>query len=139
MSSSSVISLEELEPFCVEFLSSLRIPIVIGLIGELGAGKTTFVRNLVTAANVTDPVSSPTYVLQHLYKGEELTIEHWDLYRCTEFPEELVEPPPKNTIRLIEWANKFDLQELGCRQVIHFSYIQDDPTSDRRKLVLEEL
>ena len=80
----------------------------IGLIGTLGAGKTTFSRYLVGALGSPIPVSSPTYVLSHEYTTPSgLTIEHWDLYRLTQLPEELYEPPSDKTVRVIEWCDKF--------------------------------
>lgn len=66
----------------------------IGLSGELGAGKTEFVRGLMRALGSDTDVASPTYVLEHVYapdinlpeKSElnntsEKTVHHWDLYR----------------------------------------------------------
>lgn len=86
---------------------------VIGLCGELGAGKTTFTRALVAALGSVDQVSSPTYVLEHQYRADKgVQIEHWDLYRIGQLPEELLEPPNGNSIRVIEWADRFT-EELG--------------------------
>ena len=79
----------------------------IGLTGELGAGKTTFVRYFCSVLGVRDAVSSPTYVLEHEYRTpQDLLIEHWDLYRLSERPEELFEAPRANTIRIIEWIDR---------------------------------
>ena len=86
--------------------------ISVGLSGPLGAGKTTFTRFIVQALKLKDPVSSPSYVLQHIYSDDRLTVEHWDLYRLDKLPIELVEPPNIKTIRIIEWPEKCpDLQD----------------------------
>jgi tRNA threonylcarbamoyladenosine biosynthesis protein TsaE len=92
---------------------TLRGGETIGLVGELGAGKTTFTRYLVAALGFHLDVSSPSYVLSHEYaeRGMPYKVEHWDLYRVSALPEELAEPPSPKTIRLIEWADKFP--ELG--------------------------
>ena len=82
----------------------------VGLTGPLGAGKTTAVRYFAAALGMQDPVSSPTYVLSHEYRLGTLTLEHWDLYRLQQFPEELFEPPGAGTIRVIEWIDKFPEQ-----------------------------
>ena len=81
----------------------------VGLVGQLGAGKTTLVRYLVPALGLAAAVSSPSYVLCHEYSGpgSQLRVEHWDLYRLAHLPEELHEPPDAKTVRCIEWADKF--------------------------------
>ncbi len=48
--------------------------------GELGSGKTTFVRGACRALGVTAPVTSPTYTIGHRYEGEP-DVSHLDLYR----------------------------------------------------------
>lgn len=91
------------------------------LSGELGAGKTTFTRYFVEALKISTPVSSPTYVLQHEYKSQDgRTIEHWDLYRVSEVPMELQEPTDKNTLRIVEWGDKFPEFENHCEIKIRF-------------------
>ncbi len=78
---------------------------VIGLSGPLGAGKTTFVRYFVAAlGGQSDQVASPSYTLEYQYAiGTQFTVEHWDLYRVAELPDELYEQPNESTLRLIEW------------------------------------
>ena len=53
---------------------------VVTVAGELGAGKTTFVRGAARALGVTDPVTSPTYTIGHRHDGR-VTVSHLDLYR----------------------------------------------------------
>ena len=55
---------------------------VVTVSGELGAGKTTFVRGACRALGVTAPVTSPTYTIGHRYEGEP-DVSHLDLYRFT--------------------------------------------------------
>ena len=55
---------------------------VVTVSGELGAGKTTFVRGACRALGVTAPVTSPTYTVGHRYKGDP-DVSHLDLYRFT--------------------------------------------------------
>lgn len=82
-------------------------PLTIAFSGDLGAGKTTFIRYLCEALGSTVPVTSPTYVLSYEYLTcSGLLIEHWDLYRVFDLVPELLEPPASNTIRLIEWAER---------------------------------
>ena len=96
----------------------------VSLIGGLGAGKTTFTRALVHALGGGDDVTSPTYVLEHEYPiPDKYTVRHWDLYRLGGVPLELLEPPTKSEIRLIEWADKFpELLEVSDL-VLRFSTV----------------
>ena len=55
---------------------------VVTVAGELGSGKTTFVRGACRALGVTAPVTSPTFTIGHRYEGR-VTISHLDLYRFT--------------------------------------------------------
>ena len=80
----------------------------VGLIGQLGAGKTFLARHLICAMGGMVDAVSPSYVLCMEYplpRGR--VIEHWDLYRVKALPEDLIEPPATGCIRLIEWADKF--------------------------------
>lgn len=56
--------------------------------GELGAGKTAFVRGLGAAMGVTDIVNSPTFNLLHIHRGRDAVLLHYDLYRLRS-PQEL--------------------------------------------------
>ncbi len=85
----------------------------IALVGELGAGKTTFVAGLVEALG-GDAVHSPTFSLVHEYRGGNLTVWHVDLYRierAAELPElgldDLIGSP--RGIVVVEWADKFSV------------------------------
>jgi tRNA threonylcarbamoyladenosine biosynthesis protein TsaE len=53
---------------------------VVTVAGELGAGKTTFVRGACRALGVSSPVTSPTFTIGHRYEGD-VVISHLDLYR----------------------------------------------------------
>ena len=100
-------SLEETQEFAAKVAKVLNPGETLGLVGELGAGKTTFVRFLSAALKSSTPVSSPTFVLAHEYESAGgIKIEHWDLYRLGAVPEELEEAPDNQTIRLVEWPDK---------------------------------
>jgi len=65
-----------------ELATTLRAGSVVLLSGNLGAGKTAFVRGLAAGLGIDpDEVSSPTFTLIHEYRGGRLTLYHVDLYR----------------------------------------------------------
>jgi len=73
--------------------------------GELGSGKTTFVRGACRALGVTAPVTSPTYTIGHRYEGEP-DVTHLDLYRfsgvsAAEWGD--LEPYFDDAIAFVEW------------------------------------
>src|SRR4051812_14822391 len=71
-------SAAETEALGAELARELRPGDVVLVSGELGAGKTTFVRGALRALGVTGPITSPTFVVGHLYDGP---YAHLDLYR----------------------------------------------------------
>ena len=90
--------------------ATLRAGDVIALSGELGAGKTTFVRALVAALHGTDDaVSSPTFVFRHRYPGNP-PVEHLDLYRIDDPVEaaelDLDDAFSPHAITVVEWAER---------------------------------
>lgn len=89
--------------------------VVVGLSGELGAGKTTFTQAFAKAIGVTEPVVSPTFILERVYrlpkKSPFARFVHIDAYRLEGARElldigwEALVSDPKNLI-MIEWADK---------------------------------
>jgi tRNA threonylcarbamoyladenosine biosynthesis protein TsaE len=71
---------EETEATGAELAARLRPGDVVLVTGELGSGKTTFVRGACRALGVTDPVTSPTFTIGHIYEGS-VEVAHLDLYR----------------------------------------------------------
>jgi tRNA threonylcarbamoyladenosine biosynthesis protein TsaE len=79
---------------------------VVTVSGELGAGKTTFVRGACRALGVHGAVTSPTYTIGHRYSGEGVEVAHLDLYRFQGVsPAEWgdLEPYFEGTIAFVEW------------------------------------
>jgi tRNA threonylcarbamoyladenosine biosynthesis protein TsaE len=74
--------------------------------GELGSGKTTFVRGACAALGVRENVTSPTYTIGHRYHGSGVEVSHLDLYRfegvsAAEWGD--LEPYFEDTIVFVEW------------------------------------
>jgi tRNA threonylcarbamoyladenosine biosynthesis protein TsaE len=81
---------------------------LILLVGELGAGKTTFVQGFGAALGVTEPITSPTFTLAREYRGR-LALHHLDVYRIEQLGEVLDLALPElldsGAVTLIEWAD----------------------------------
>jgi tRNA threonylcarbamoyladenosine biosynthesis protein TsaE len=93
-----------------QLASRLRPGDVVLVSGELGAGKTTFVRGALRALGVTGPVTSPTFVVGHAYEGRGGPLAHLDLYRLAGMGDEdpgLLEPFfAPGTIAFVEWPER---------------------------------
>lgn len=76
-------SAAETEAVGIRLACALGGGMLITLTGELGAGKTVLIRGLACGLNMPPGVvvTSPTYVLQHIYRGGRLTLYHLDVYR----------------------------------------------------------
>jgi tRNA threonylcarbamoyladenosine biosynthesis protein TsaE len=76
---------EDTEAIAAALAAQLVQGDVVTIAGELGAGKTTFVRGACRALGVTDPVTSPTFTIGHRYAAGERVVAHLDLYRFQGF------------------------------------------------------
>jgi tRNA threonylcarbamoyladenosine biosynthesis protein TsaE len=87
---------------------TLRPGAIVYLEGELGAGKTAFVRGAARALGADDQVTSPTFTVAHLYEGARGRVAHLDLYRATSFGDEDLadlEPYFEDVLAtFVEWA-----------------------------------
>lgn len=110
------VTLEQIPELAKNIASIIQGGEVFGLIGNLGSGKTTFVKALGKELGVKSNISSPTFVLHNTYKGilpdqSPITIHHIDTYRFNT-PEEFLLLDPNEwlgnpkTITLIEWADQ---------------------------------
>lgn len=83
----------------------LRPGDVVTVAGELGAGKTTFIRGACRALGVTRPVTSPTFTIGSRYEGS-VPVSHLDLYRFQEVTAadwSALEPYLEGAVAFVEW------------------------------------
>ena len=118
-------SAKETEALAARIGASLSRQTLVTLSGELGAGKTVFVRGLARGLGVpvATPVTSPTYVLLHHYPGGRLMLYHIDAYRigggADEFEasglnECLADP---NGVVCLEWPEKLAGQKWPANRI----------------------
>ena len=104
-----------------EMAATLRAGDVLLLSGDLGAGKTAFVRGLAEGLGIDpDIVSSPTFTLIHEYRGGRLTLYHADLYRLERAATEdlgLEEFGVADGVLAIEWPDRLSHAIDGARAV----------------------
>jgi len=100
---------EDTENIAAELATQLQAPASIYLEGQLGAGKTTFVKGFLKGCGFEGLVKSPTFTLVETYPINEIVVLHADLYRIKDSQEleamgfrDYFNP---NTIALIEWAS----------------------------------
>jgi tRNA threonylcarbamoyladenosine biosynthesis protein TsaE len=102
-------STEATEKFAEDFGRQLQGGEVIELIGDVGAGKTTFVRGLARGIGSTDRVSSPTFTVSKVYSSKNMNLHHYDFYRLDDLDiitrdlAEVIEEG-KNSV-VLEWAD----------------------------------
>jgi tRNA threonylcarbamoyladenosine biosynthesis protein TsaE len=96
----------ETEAVAAALAGGLRAGDVVTVSGELGSGKTTFVRGACRALGVTVPVTSPTFTVGHRYPSEPVDVSHLDLYRFQGFSAAEwgdLEPYFQDAICFVEW------------------------------------
>jgi tRNA threonylcarbamoyladenosine biosynthesis protein TsaE len=101
-------SAAETEALGAALARELRPGDVVLLSGELGAGKTTFVRGALRALGVQGPVTSPTFTLARRYAGDGVEVAHLDLHRLAGAPDEedealLEDEATGDRITFVEW------------------------------------
>ena len=100
--------MEETIQTAEKFAENLKAGDVIAYRGGLGAGKTTFTRGLAKGLGLGDVVTSPTFAIVNEYRGEKLTLYHFDMYRI-ENSDDLestgyYDYPLEESIFAVEWS-----------------------------------
>jgi tRNA threonylcarbamoyladenosine biosynthesis protein TsaE len=116
---------------------SLEPGAVVLLVGDLGAGKTTFVRGMAPAFGIaSDQICSPTFTLLQEYRGPRLTLYHADLYRLEGLEADdlgLEDLPVGSSVLVVEWAEKLPRSFPGAIRVTIA-----DLGGDEREITIEK-
>jgi len=94
--------LEQTKEVAKAFAKSLKSPMIVLLNGDLGSGKTTFVKEVVKALGCDDLVTSPTFTLLNTYNAK-FPIYHFDMYRLSSAEE-------ANSVGFEEYFDKHTLE-----------------------------
>jgi tRNA threonylcarbamoyladenosine biosynthesis protein TsaE len=126
---------DETEAVAARIAKNLQPGDVVTVSGELGSGKTTFVRGACRALGVTQPVTSPTYTIGHRYDGRA-TVSHLDLYRLAGVSEAdwgALEPYFEDAIVFVEWP-----EAAGASLPAPRLRVRLDHVDERRRLIVLE-
>ena len=119
--------------FGKQFASTIK-PTVIELLGDVGAGKTTFVRGFAKGLGIKEPITSPSFTISKSYTSANgLTLTHYDFYRlgdpglmADDLAESIATP---NNIVIVEWADSVEDLLPKDRTKITINY-NDDGTRE---------
>ena len=126
----NITSEKSTKELALEFAAYLKGGEFIFLYGEMGVGKTTFVKYLINQFQTkkklqTTEVTSPTFNLLNEYDVDDLTIKHYDLFRLKDKSElknlDIFENN-KSTITLIEWPQLINKEKLNKTIDLIFNY-----------------
>ena len=135
-------NLDDTKKLAYEFAQNLRGGEVVTLTGDLGAGKTTFSQFLAQALGVTEPVTSPTFTLMNQYRGSNLKMYHFDMYRIEDI-DEIIETGLTeyfgngDAVCLIEWAE--NIRPLLPKNLIDISITKLGETERKFKISMLEI
>lgn len=122
-----------------EIANSLSFPAVILLDGDLGAGKTHFVKGFVKALGDDELVTSPTFTIMNEYTDGKVNVYHFDMYRLSSMEEainlgfeEYFDLKTLNGVSLVEWPQ--NVEGLFPKEVIQI-YIEKIGINKRKIII----
>lgn len=124
-----ITSEQEMLDFGRDFARQLTAPAAIELVGDVGAGKTTFVRGLANGLGIKESITSPSFTISKSYAFRNGTLMHYDFYRLPDpglMSDDLAENlADRHHIVVVEWADSVQNLLPAERITIHFSYLDD--------------
>ncbi len=113
--------------------------VVFTLVGDLGAGKTHFVKGFVKGLGSDELVTSPTFTLLNVYERGKMPVYHFDMYRLEDVSEaqelgfdEYFDLKSLDGVVLVEWPEKVE----GLINCPHIQIKIEDIDSSKRKIVI---
>jgi tRNA threonylcarbamoyladenosine biosynthesis protein TsaE len=139
MAATETASPAETEALAAGLATRLRAGDVVLVSGELGAGKTTFVRGAARALGVRGPVTSPTFTIARRYEDGRVPISHLDLFRLDglagEEPDLLADELGPDRVAFVEWPERA-AADLGATRIAAHVRLEH-AGGDRRRVIIE--
>lgn len=123
-------NLEQSEQLAAKLAAAIKSPVLIELVGDLGGGKTAFVKALGKALGVEQTITSPTFNIHRSYKYPDGVLEHFDLYRLADDAIVLSELndciADTSAVVAVEWAEHFHGLQDQDHLTIEFRYLDEN-------------
>mgnify|MGYP000894493188 CR=1 FL=1 len=135
-----ILTFDKIDKLAKNLAEKLRNGGCLGLIGDLGAGKTTFTKKICECYNVTENVKSPTFTYVIEYSSGDVPVYHFDAYRIIN-SEEIYEIGfedyigEENAVVIVEWAD--NIMEEMPEQTVYIEIAYNDEAS--RKISMYKL
>lgn len=134
-------SYDDTQKIASEITKNFRGGEFVAMYGDLGAGKTAFVKGVASALGIKDNVTSPTFTIVNEYEGR-LPLFHFDVYRISD-PDEMYEIGfddymSSDGVCIVEWAEL--IEELFPEKYYKLTILKDEEKGyDYRKIIFEEI
>ncbi len=135
-----ITSLKQTEELASAFANILKPPMVVLLKGDLGSGKTTFVKSVVLSLGCKDLVTSPTFTLLNTYNAK-FPIYHFDMYRLSSAEEamnvgfeEYFDKQRLDGVCFVEWPENVE----GLIRDVDFEIDIEKKGENRRTMTIKE-
>ena len=119
----------ETEKIGAAFAEKLPGGTVVAMYGDLGAGKTAFVRGMAQGMGLSCRVSSPTFTIVNEYEGER-ELFHFDMYRLNDSGELFdigwEDYLARNAVCVVEWSEKIDDAFFGDELIVRIDKLGDN-------------
>lgn len=132
---------EDTRRFGLQLASHLKPGSVLGLIGGLGAGKTTLTKYIGEALGVRDRILSPSFTIINEYLGEKMPLYHMDLYRLSN-PLEILDLGGEeyfygDGVTVIEWADL--IKEILPQDTIYVEIVGEEEEGSRKIRLISQV
>lgn len=132
-------SQSETEKIAYDLAQKLEKGTVIAFFGDLGMGKTCFVRGLAEGLSIHCHVSSPTFAIVNEYRGENNSLFHFDMYRISSFDDlystGFFDYLDENEFIAVEWSE--NIENLLPENVIRIKIERYDDENSRKITVYD--